>query len=47
MIEYQLAEINIAKMKGVNIDDSIMKEFVDNLDIVNAIAEKSEGFVWR
>lgn len=34
-------------MKGVNIDDPIMKEFVDNLDAVNSEAEKSEGFIWR
>ncbi|WP_348825184.1 DUF3291 domain-containing protein [Flavobacterium aestuarii] len=47
MTEYQLAEINIARMKGVNIDDPIMKEFVDNLGKVNEIAENSEGFVWR
>ncbi len=47
MSKYQLAEINIARMKGVNINDPVMKEFVDNLDKVNAIAENSEGFVWR
>jgi hypothetical protein len=34
-------------MRGVNISDPIMKEFVDNLDTVNTIAESSEGFVWR
>jgi len=34
-------------MIGVNIDDPIMKEFVDNLDKVNEVAESSEGFVWR
>ncbi len=34
-------------MKGVVINDPIMKEFVENLDAVNQIAEKSEGFVWR
>lgn len=45
--EYQLAEINVARMKGVNINDPIMKEFVDNLDRVNTLAETSEGFVWR
>ena len=45
--KYQLAQINIAKMKGVDINDPVMKEFVDNLDLVNAIAEKREGFVWR
>ena len=47
MAKFQLAEINVARMKGVNIDDPIMKEFVDNLDKVNALAESSEGFVWR
>lgn len=34
-------------MKGVNINDPIMKEFVDNLDRVNALAEASNGFIWR
>ncbi|MEO6454562.1 MAG: DUF3291 domain-containing protein [Ginsengibacter sp.] len=47
MGEYQIAEINIARMKGVNINDPVMKEFVDNLDRVNALAESSAGFVWR
>lgn len=47
MGEYQIAEINVARMKGVEINDPIMKEFVDNLDRVNALAESSEGFVWR
>ena len=47
MKKYQLAEINVARMKGVNIDDPIMKEFVDNLDRVNTLAENSKGFVWR
>ncbi|WP_369753425.1 DUF3291 domain-containing protein [Flavobacterium sp. WC2409] len=47
MAEYQIAEINIAKMKGVAINDPIMKEFVDNLDSVNELAESSAGFVWR
>jgi hypothetical protein len=47
MGEFQIAEINIARMKGVDINDPIMKEFVDNLDKVNSIAESSKGFVWR
>ncbi len=34
-------------MKGVNIQDPVMQEFVENLDKVNAIAEHSEGFIWR
>ena len=44
---FQLAEINIARMEGVNINDPIMQEFVENLERVNSIAEASEGFVWR
>jgi len=47
MQQYNIAEINIAKIKGVDINDPIMKEFVDNLDGVNDIAESSNGFVWR
>ena len=47
MQKYQIAEINIARVKGVNINDPIMQEFVENLDAVNALAECSEGFVWR
>jgi hypothetical protein len=47
MSNHQIAEINVARMKGVNIQDPIMREFVDNLDKVNEIAENSEGFVWR
>lgn len=44
---YHLAQINVAQMIGVNINDPVMKEFVDNLDRVNQLAENSEGFVWR
>lgn len=47
MGKYQIAEINIIRMRGVNIHDPIMKEFVDNLSIVNSISEGSDGFVWR
>lgn len=46
-MEYQLAQINVARMIGVNIEDPIMKEFVDNLDRVNELAESSPGFIWR
>ncbi len=44
---YQIAQINVARMVGVNIEDPIMQEFVDNLDKVNALAERSSGFIWR
>jgi len=29
------------------IEDPIMADFVNNLDRINALAEQSEGFVWR
>lgn len=44
---YQLAQINVARMIGVNIVDPIMQEFMDNLDGVNQLAENSAGFIWR
>jgi len=46
-MNYQLAQINIAKMKGLTIDDPVMKEFKDNLEHINILAESSEGFIWR
>jgi len=46
-MKYQLAQINVARMIGVNIDDPVMKEFVCNLDKVNELAENSNGFIWR
>jgi len=47
MTEYHIAEINVTRMKGVNIDDPIMGEFADNLDRVNNLAENSNGFIRR
>jgi hypothetical protein len=44
---HHIAQFNIAKMKGKNIDDPIMKSFVDQIDAINFLAEKSEGFIWR
>lgn len=44
---WHLAQINVAKMIGVNIDDPVMAKFVGQLDEVNALAEGSPGFVWR
>jgi len=42
----QLAQINVARLLHA-LDDPRIAEFVDNLDRVNALAEGSEGFVWR
>ena len=41
-----LAEINIGKFK-YPVTDPRMAEFMDNLDRVNALAERMPGFVWR
>ena len=46
-MNYQLAQINIARMLGDTIDDPIMLEFKENVDAMNALAEESDGFVWR
>ena len=42
----QLAQLNIGKFRFPT-DDPRMAGFMQNLDRVNAIAERSEGFVWR
>ena len=47
MKKQQLAQLNIARMTGVDINDPIMIDFVAQLDEVNDIAESSDGFVWR
>ena len=41
-----LAELNIGKFKYPT-TDARMAGFIDNLDRVNALAERSAGFVWR
>ena len=43
---FHLAQVNIGIAKGA-MDSEVMKVFSDNLDPINAIAEASEGFVWR
>ena len=45
-MNYHLAQVNIARMLGP-IVSPVMSVFVDNLDRINAVADKSEGFVWR
>jgi hypothetical protein len=43
---YHLAELNIGRIR-YELDDPRMAEFADNLALVNGIAERSSGFVWR
>lgn len=42
----QLAQLNIAKTKYA-LDTPEIKEFVDNLEPVNQLAESTEGYIWR
>ena len=44
--DYYLAQVNIAQMKAP-LTDPAMADFVARLDEINALAESSEGFVWR
>jgi hypothetical protein len=41
-----LAQFNIARIR-YPLDDPRMREFVDNVERVNGLADKIEGFVWR
>jgi len=46
MADYQLAQLNIGTIKAP-LDTPLMADFTNNLDRINALAEASEGFVWR
>jgi hypothetical protein len=46
MSNCQLAQLNIAALKAP-LDSPELKDFVDNLDRINELAEQSPGFVWR
>lgn len=41
-----LAQLNIAELR-FPVTDPRLADFVGNLDRVNALAERTEGFVWR
>ena len=43
---HHLAQVNIARMKAP-LDDPLMAGFVARLDEINALADRSPGFVWR
>ena len=45
-MRYYLAQVNIARMLAP-LDDPVMSDFVNNLDRINALAEGSDGFIWR
>jgi heme-degrading monooxygenase HmoA len=41
-----LAQVNIARMRGP-LDSSVMADFAARIDEINAVADRSPGFVWR
>ncbi len=43
---YNIAQVNIARMRAP-LEDAMMAGFVSLLDEINALADRSPGFVWR
>src|SRR5260370_25010220 len=46
MPAYELAQLNIGIIKGP-MDSPVMADFAANLERINAVADRSPGFVWR
>lgn len=46
MPRYHLAQVNIGRVKAP-VDDPLMAGFINRLDELNALADRSPGFVWR
>jgi Domain of unknown function (DUF3291) len=46
MSTLQIAQVNIGRMKAA-LEDPVMAGFVARLDEINALADRSPGFVWR
>lgn len=46
MPQYHLAQVNIGRMRAA-LEDPIMAGFVARLEEINALADRSPGFVWR
>lgn len=46
MAGFHVAQFNIARMKAP-LDDPVMAGFVARLDEINALGDRSPGFVWR
>lgn len=44
--EFHLAQVNVARAHG-EMTDPVMAEFVAALPVINALAERTPGFVWR
>ena len=46
MTRFHLAQVNIGLLRAP-IEDPIMEDFRSQLDAINALADRSPGFVWR
>lgn len=44
--DFHLAQANIARMRAP-MDDPVMQGFVEQLEPLNALADRSPGFIWR
>jgi hypothetical protein len=43
---HHLAQLNIGRLR-YEVDDPRMADFTNNLALVNGLAERSAGFIWR
>jgi hypothetical protein len=43
---FHVAQVNLGRTRGP-VDSELMREFMEALDPVNAVADQSPGFVWR
>ena len=46
MPNFELAQLNIAQL-AAPLESPALKDFVDNLDRINQLAEEAPGYVWR
>jgi hypothetical protein len=46
MVKHHIAQVNVARMKAP-LDSPVMAGFVSRLEEINALADRSGGFVWR
>jgi hypothetical protein len=44
--DHHLAQLNIGRLR-YDVDDPRLADFINNLVLVNGIAERTAGFVWR
>jgi hypothetical protein len=45
-VAFHLAQVNLARPLEP-LDSELLREFVESLDVVNAVADSAAGFVWR